>query len=117
MRAGADGSVRWSRLYGTNPNDRFASVSPTDDGGFLAAGVSVDRGDAHFVRVDENGDPLWERSLDLGAREAANVVRATPDGSFVAAGESTVSRGSGRAPIVTGWIARFSGDAAVACAD
>ncbi len=81
-----DGNEQWHKIYGSDHNDRFSSVVQMPDGGFLAAGSSVNffsvnytYTDAYFVRTDTNGNLIWSKLY--GGDKNDNAGRIIYDGS------------------------------------
>lgn len=100
------GNPVWDQLFGGTSTDRFYSVAPTDDGGFIAAGYTrslasgelTDTNNGYFdgllVRFDPAGQPLWDQVFGGTGFEEFREVIQTPDGGFIAAG-NTASGPSG----------------------
>ncbi len=90
VRTDSTGNIQWNSTFGGTDIDRARSVIECDDGGFLMAGAArsfvAGESDMWLVRVDANGDHMWNRSL--GGVEGAGGDQALllSDGSFVIAG-------------------------------
>jgi len=87
----------WAQTYGPEYY-RVASVQPTADGGYVAAG-ETDRNataeiNAWVRKLDAAGNVIWERTFDGGGADNLSAVQPTADGGYVAAG-ATQSAGSG----------------------
>jgi len=58
------GKMLWQRSYGTNETDMALSGTTVAGGGFIMAGGTEARSpgtpDAWVVRLDKQGNPLWE---------------------------------------------------------
>ncbi|MHC4178415.1 MAG: hypothetical protein ACYSWU_12960, partial [Planctomycetota bacterium] len=58
-------------------------------GGFLIAGQKLnDNRDAWVLKLDEQGNTLWQQTYDHGRTEAATALDTRPDGGFVFAANS-----------------------------
>ncbi len=94
----ASSSLVWNRTYGGLGDDQGYSVIETSDGGFAIAGSSVSFSvgfnDMWLVRLDTNGNPLWNRSYGGPDGESAMEVVLTEDGGFTLLG-TTLSFGAG----------------------
>jgi len=94
---------QWDKTFGGNRNDYLYTVTATADGGCLLGGVSssdktgdktqpnqgpAGTEDCWIVRVDKNGNKLWDRTLGGSAKEELGAVLATSDGGFLVGGGS-----------------------------
>jgi len=88
----------WTAAYGGGNTERGFSIDETEDGGFIAVGVTNSFGagdfDVWLIRVDENGDSLWSHTFGGADEDYGYCVRQTDDGGFIIAG-FTRSFGSG----------------------
>ena len=98
----ANGNVIWSRFFGGTGNDRSYDVLRTDDNAFLLVGASESedfditdsRGSYDFwvVKVNENGNLEWQKSLGgSGIDIAYSVVKAV--NGYIIAGDSRSTDG------------------------
>ena len=100
VRIDANGQMLWDRSFGGTGQDDLQTIEPTADGGFVLAGRSTSGisgnktspgygvGDYWLVRVDSNGDKLWEVSLGGTSDEWPYAVRQMPDGGWLVGGYS-----------------------------
>jgi putative cell wall-binding protein len=94
----ASGGATWIRSYGGSGTDRFYSVAPTADGGFVAVGdsassdgdLSDNKGYYDFViaKFDASGGATWIKTYGGSDMDRLLSVVPTADGGFVAVGES-----------------------------
>jgi len=89
------GDTLWTRTFA----DRWAkgySVRQTQDGGYIAVGVTEIGGsvgqDAYLVKVDSSGQLLWTRHHGGPDTDMAYCVRQTTDGGFIVVGETLPPR-------------------------
>jgi PKD repeat protein len=92
VRLNADNSIAWQQEFGSNPENRAYDVRETSDGGFIAAGETVDASghrSMYLVRTDGSGTLIWE-STPASSRPSADArgVVETSDGGFMVAGSS-----------------------------
>jgi hypothetical protein len=113
LRLDENGSRLWERRLGHGVFDAGTSVAPTWDGGLVVAGVTSADGfkedDAWVVRLDADGELLWEKRFGGNMPETAWAITETPDhGYWLAVSTSSHGAGSGDA-----WLIRLnpSGDA------
>jgi hypothetical protein len=95
-----NGNKLWERSYGGDSWDQLKSAIKVQSGGFIMAGetqsgisgikTSPNNGVSDFwvVRIDDNGNLLWEKSYGRSDIESAEKIVATPDGGYLIAGLS-----------------------------
>ena len=106
-----NGNKLWDRSFGGTGFDYAEDVKLTPDGGFVIAGYSgsamtgnktapqLGAGDAWVVRIDRDGNKLWDRSYGSTNSDSFYSVALTLDGGFIFSG----SQGSDF------WIVRTDG--------
>lgn len=81
--------VVWNRTHGGNRSEHASSIIGTADGGFVVAGrryVPGASSNIYLLRVDGEGEKVWEKTYGgVGMDDALGVVQSD-DGGFVAAG-------------------------------
>jgi len=126
VRIDAQGNQLWDRSYGGTSDDVCTHAEPMPDGGWLLSGIgsappSADKTSPRFgsadiwiVRIDEDGNKLWEQSFGGNGLEGKQWrgfvppqfmrerIKHTPDGGFLltASSESQVS-GVKTAPLIS----------------
>lgn len=98
-----EGNLEWRRYFGGTNFDRAYEVLPADDGGVLIVGasesldfdISQPNGSYDFwaVRVDPQGELLWEKSMGGSEIDNAYAATKTPDGNYLIAGDTRSSNG------------------------
>jgi hypothetical protein len=108
VKLDANGNLVWQHSYGGAGDDIAYALTPTSDGGYVAAGYALSYGagdaDGWVVRLDANGRIVWQRSYGGVGYDRVDAIRQTPDGGFIAAG-MTESPGAGHA-----WLLRIDGN-------
>ena len=105
VRLAADGSKLWDKSIGGSGNDEWPTLYPLPDGGWIVGGNSASPadgdktspfyggefwiGDYWIVRLDANGNALWDQSFGGEQSEALNAFRLAPDGGLILAGTSS----------------------------
>ncbi len=99
-RHASDGTLLWSRLYGGNGEENLRAIQPLPGGGFLLAGdssslpsgiktaLNYGTNDYWVVRVDDDGEVIWDRSYGGSRNDWAYDLRLMPGGGFAVAGGS-----------------------------
>ncbi|WP_289645359.1 hypothetical protein [Maribacter aestuarii] len=92
------GDLQWRGYFGGTNNDRSHAVVQSDDGGFVMVGftessdydISNSQGsyDYWMVKVDDNGNLLWERSFGGSGIEISFDIENTNDGGYIVAGNT-----------------------------
>ncbi|MBX7140061.1 MAG: T9SS type A sorting domain-containing protein [Chitinophagales bacterium] len=124
LKLDANGNLVWQKCLGGTADDRANSVHLTTNGDFIISGYSYsndgdvleNHGDADYwiMKVDADGNLLWEKSLGGSGTDAAYSAQQTSDGGFIVAGYSNsvnddVSGNHGSSDF---WIVKLSSDSA-----
>ena len=100
VRIDDEGNMLWDKTLGGGEIEYLMALATTSDDGLLVAGYSFSGddgdktegnkggGDYWVIKLDEEGNILWDK--DIGGSEAdyLSAVLATPDGGFLLAGVS-----------------------------
>jgi hypothetical protein len=100
----AQAEIEWRGYFGGTNNDRAHAVVPSDDGGFVMAGftesndfdVSNTQGSYDFwlVKVDSEGNMLWETSYGGSGIDIAHDITRCRDGGYVVVGSTFSANGN-----------------------
>jgi hypothetical protein len=97
VKIDGNGNKQWDKRYGGNGFEYLRHIIQTSDGGYLLAGESDsnDGGektenlrygrDAWVVRIDANGNKLWDKTLGGSKQESAWSVLELTDGNILVA--------------------------------
>jgi len=80
VKTDSEGYVEWERTYGGTGEDKGYSVSQTDDGGYIIAGV-YDQGphyDVYLIKTDSLGNVDWIREPGMKPEEIVLNVYPNP---------------------------------------
>ena len=101
IRTDSEGNPLWSQTYGGEGDDYCWDLDVIFDNGYILVGETgaVDqyrKGDKDFflVRIDEDGNLLWQKIYGGPETDRGFAVQQTQDGGFVMVG-STTSYGAG----------------------
>ncbi len=108
-----DGTVAWIKQIGdgTSNEDSGWRILPTQDGGFIVAGVTRrHRGvaDIWIVKFDSSGNIIWENSYGGQYADYGFHIIETSDGGFLVTGSSISYSNSEDI-----WILKLNGDGTV----
>ncbi|MFP3833879.1 T9SS C-terminal target domain-containing protein [Chryseobacterium sp. SIMBA_028] len=103
VKLDTDGNVQWQKSIGGSNNDDAQSIQQTSDGGYIVAGTSSSTDgdiignhgglDYWVVKLDTNGNILWQKSLGGSSGDYANSIQQTFDSGYIIAGWSTSTDG------------------------
>ncbi|MDP8239542.1 MAG: fibronectin type III domain-containing protein [Candidatus Hatepunaea meridiana] len=89
----------WSKTYGGNERDICTDFLPISDEGYIATGYTSSSGDGEYdvllIKMDNEGNELWSRTLGGNGSDKGSSVQPTSDGGYIITG-LTRSYGSGR---------------------
>ena len=110
LKLDSSGNTQWQKMYHGDDHDYAYSIQATSDGGYIVAGKteSFGAGDYDFwvLKLDSDGDAMWQKTFGGTDEDIANSVQATSDGGYIVAG-TTSSFGAGFADI---WILKLEPD-------
>jgi hypothetical protein len=94
LRTDQSGDTLWTRSIGNSQVQRANAVAVTDDGGFLAAGVThifeeTFTADILLTKVSSSGELVWTREFGGNGEDVANDLIADPGAGAVLAGYTT----------------------------
>ncbi len=97
LKLDQQGNKVWDKYFGGTRHDYLMSSIATQEGGFALIGTSFSNqsddkkennlggSDVWIVRLDENGEELWQKTLGTKSNdEASAIVQSTDMGFFVA---------------------------------
>lgn len=106
VKIDSNGNKLWDKRYGGNESEILASMLPTSDGGYLlggtsGSGISGDRTqpnwgvgigeestDYWIVKIDANGNKLWDKRFGGTNLDYLFSIESTGDGGFLLSGTS-----------------------------
>lgn len=97
------GSLLWQKALGGSEADHANAVVATADGGFIVAGRTLssdgdileNKGgdDAWLIKLDGNGNIVWQQTYGGSGNDVANAIITTPDGGYVFTGYTDSNNG------------------------
>ncbi len=94
------GNKIWDKTFGGTSDDELSGIQPTGDGGFLLAGTSASdssgdrtqasqgKNDYWILKIDANGNKLWDRRFGGSDDDFLAAIEPTTDGGFLLGGAS-----------------------------
>lgn len=101
VKVNANGDKQWDKSFGGSNIENLSQIVPTSDGGFLLAasstsGISGDKTQAAkgeedywIVKINANGDKVWDKAFGGNKGEYLASVVTTSDGGFLLGGNSS----------------------------
>jgi len=95
------GNQIWSKVIGGDKSDWFPKINPTTDGGYIMAGASDSDAfgdksenskgsfDYWVLKLDENGNIIWENTIGGLEPEQSDSIIQCEDGGYVVCGYSS----------------------------
>lgn len=106
----AAAGLAWDRTFGGEKSDWAYAMTGTRDGGLATGGRTESQGagqeDVWVVRIDADGNRLWDRTFGGAATDRGRAIRELADGGFAVAG-ATESKGAGE---FDAWVLRLDKD-------
>lgn len=101
VKVNENGNLAWQHSYGGTEIDIANDIAQTPDGGYIVTGSTISNdGDVHtthggsdvwVIKIDAQGQLLWESTYGGSGFEAAEAIRPTRDGGYVVVGNSRSS--------------------------
>lgn len=98
-----NGNIQWQNSYGGTGSEKCCYAGQTSDGGYYAIGwtkssdgqVTGFHGlvDYWFIRVDNSGNLLWQKTIGGSGRDYGIFAQQTIDGGFILTGASNSTDG------------------------
>ncbi len=123
------GQIKWETTIGGDLWDAIYNVRQTTDGGYILAGNSVSNasldkteiniggngtGDFWIMKLDGNGNIVWQNTIGGNVQDDVETVRQTLDGGFILSGYSSSTASNDKAETTRGgydyWIVKLIAD-------
>lgn len=84
--------TEWRINFGGTGTQRSASVIKTNDEGYVVLGTNeavLGESDIYLVKVNSNGNIVWEKNYDFEGYEVAYSLEETTDGGYIISGHKS----------------------------
>ncbi|MFC5407807.1 putative Ig domain-containing protein [Larkinella bovis] len=124
-----DGTKLWDKALGGTSSDNCNALIATSDGGFLLGGSSFSNSSStksepplgHFdfwiVKLDGQGNRVWDRTLGGGGYDECRTLLETPEGGYLIAGSSASDQSPTKSENSRGesdyWLVKLAADGQV----
>ena len=104
-----NGDTMWTKTFGGTHDDEGYSINKTSDGNYIVLGItsSFSSGvspDAWLIKVNADGESLWDETIGGSGSDYGYSVRQTNDGGYIITGK-TESYGQGGI-----WLSKVGAD-------
>lgn len=103
VKTDANGNISWQKNYGGTAGESIRAMDQLANGGYILGGSTYSNGDDvssnngefdyWIVKIDENGNILWDKNYGSGDSETLNNVKEANDGGFIIGGLARASGG------------------------
>lgn len=84
------GNIVWEKTYGGDKHDGAFSIIKTTDGGYAIAGYTYSKGvdghEAWIIKLDNNGNIIWDKAYGGREVQCAYSIIQTTDGGYAIVG-------------------------------
>jgi hypothetical protein len=84
------GQLLWQKTYGVGDQDYATTIHQLPDGGYILAGMTQRVGtfheDAWVLRLDAEGNVIWQKAFGGDDDESISSIQPTADGGYIASG-------------------------------
>jgi len=95
IKLDANGEKLWEKTYGGDRKEEAYAITKLQDGNFIIVGSTKSYGkggyDYFIIKIDKEGNKLWEKTAGGIAKDEATAVTATNDGGMLVVGSSKSS--------------------------
>ena len=113
IKLNGSGEQQWEKTFGGKEDDVAYSVISKIDGSFIVVGSTYSygagKGDFWIIKLDENGEKVWEKTYGGKENDVATSIVATGEGGYAVAGW-TDSFSAGKGDF---WIIKLDKDGSI----
>ncbi len=90
LKLDSSGNLLWTRTIGGTNDDRSYAIAKTNEGKYIITGYTKSFGqgneDIYLIKLDNNGNINWRRTIGRAQKEWGFSIVQTPDGGYAIAG-------------------------------
>ena len=93
LKLDSDGNVTWQKTYGVSGTESLDSIQQTTDGGYIVTGSTYFGAgetdtDVWILKLNSNGDILWQKTYGGSLNDSASYIQQTIDGGYIVGGQT-----------------------------
>ncbi len=93
IKTDGNGDIMWDKIFGGSGIEWGSDLIQTNDGGYCIVGSTASYGaggwDVWLLKLDENGDVIWEKTIGDEGMDDGSCIEQTRDMGFIITGSST----------------------------
>jgi PKD repeat protein len=97
IKTNANGSLLWEKTFGGTKDDQGNAVYQAMDGSYIICGSTNSKGvgdyDVYLIKIDSNGNLLWDKTFGGVSYDFGYSVQQTIDGGFIVCGSTNKGNG------------------------
>ena len=85
-----DGDTIWTKTFGGVNYDQAHCITKADGSNYIIGGYTSSfgvEGDIYLIKIDENGDAIWTKTIGTEDNDHISKIRKTSDGGFIICGD------------------------------
>lgn len=94
IKTDMNGNENWRKTYGTDRWEQITDMALTKDSGLVIVGESTNSpdnlSDVYIVRVDKNGDVIWENQIQKPGKDWATCVKTVDSVEYFIGGSKYI---------------------------
>jgi len=125
VKIDGSGAISWQKTFGGSADESANSIIQTSDGGFLVAGYTNSNngdisgsnhgsGDVWILKLNGNGDMMWQKTYGGTLGEGANSIIQTSNNNYMVAASTSSTDGDLLGQVNRGgndcWLFKISGN-------
>lgn len=116
IKLNSNGEIQWDKTFGSIEDDYLKSMLQLSDGTFLLSGESYGNQSGYksenskggidywIIKIDSNGNKVWDRTLGGNLNDLPRSVVQSPDGNIIIVGNSSSNQSTDKSENSKGGI-------------
>ena len=90
VRTQPDGDTIWTKTFGGANYDQAHCITKADESHYIIGGYTSSfgvEGDIYLLKIDENGNTIWTKTIGTEYNDHISKIRKTTDGGYIICGD------------------------------